>query len=345
MKKILSTLTALAAALTLTACAKTEETSSEISDPFSDLSAPDPDSGAWDDNSDPSSSAPVDENEYFRALSNCVTGVAINTTGAVVYDGEPVKVPIAVTVHERNSVNCSTGVSVFINGLAQEISANGVNYDYMVVYDDLEPGMIYETELYLKPSVLPGDKGKDMLDVEILECPNAAFKPRPPHYAFWGTHWFDDPLLFALKVNKNILNIVEPVFETEYTSKPAKQVTHEASDIMPNDKFKNEYELLFLNEDGSLSATYEVQNAETGMHRLIVLVDDKPVTFNGGKSFCDIDVQSRTNYYLNFTLDENPAEFGYIYVLDFFNQNIGGSQRARIEAAMPKTIVPYGYSS
>lgn len=167
-----------------------------------------------------------------------------------------------------------------------------------------------------------------------------------PHYAFWGIYWFDgQPLLFALKVNKDISNIVEPVFETEYTSKPVKQVTTEISDIMPNDKYKNNYEWLFLNEDGSLSATYEVQNAQTGMHRLIVLIDDKPVTFNGGKSFCDIDVQSKTNYYLNFTLDEDPAEFGYIYVLDFFNENIGDNPQARTEAAMPKTIVPYGYSS
>lgn len=63
----------------------------------------------------------------------------------------------------------------------------------MVIYDDLEPGAMYETELYLKPSVLPGDKGKDMLDVEILNCPNAAFKPLPPHYALmvalYFLHW------------------------------------------------------------------------------------------------------------------------------------------------------------
>lgn len=148
-----------------------------------------------------------------------------------------------------------------------------------------------------------------------------------------------------MDVNKDISNIVEPVFETEYTSEPVKQVTTEISDIMPNDKFKQEYEWCFLNEDGSLSATYKIQNAAAGMHRLIVLVDDKPVTFNGGKSFCDIDVLPRTNYYLDFTLDEDPAEFGYIYVLDFFTESIGDNPQARTESAMPKTIVPYGYSS
>lgn len=334
MRKIFSTLTAFSIALMLTACAKTENTSSILSDPFANL-----------EDRESSTITPDDtfefKREYAIALGLCSAGISVDNEEPLSFNGEPVKVPITVTTNDRNTVNCSTGVSVFINGLAQEVSTDGVDYDYMAVFTELEPGTAYKTELYFKPSILPEDEGKDKLEVSFANCVNVGYHPEPPHYGFWFTHTFGNLRVpVEMTLNTAITDIAKREFETGFTYEPVKVATHNCSDFVPNNKNDpDNYSWLYMDEDGSLSMTYCVENAVEGLHRLALFVNDRPVTFNGGKSFCDIDAKQKTKYFLDITLDENPDEFAYIYMLDFYEKFIGEKKHGILSLSLHRRLL------
>ncbi len=273
-------------------------------------------------------------------------GIAMTVNNEkLIYDGEPVKVAVTLKTPERNELDCSCGISVFINGLAQEVSTDGVNYGYMAIYKDQKPGNEYETELYFKPSVLPEDKDKDSLEVSFVSCSNADYKPSRLFLTLFGTHEFD--LLrktIEMTVDKEITNIIERETESEFTAELVKKPTHDMADFIPNNLTDNEYGLLYLSEDGSLSATYSLQNTAVGAHRLALFVNDKPATFNGGKSFCDIEVEPETKYLLDIVLDEDPDELGYIYMLDFYEEEVkNGVIYAHVDSPTPKIIVAHDF--
>lgn len=348
----------MAAAIALTGCTKTES-SELLSDPFVKTSSltedPDASLDTSDANEQSSSSEHNSESDFSSdtreeirerviALSNCGVRMTVNDD-KLVYNDEPVKVSVTLETNRRNEINCSFGISVFINGLAQEVSADGADYSYMAVYKELEPDKKYETELYFKPSVLPEDKDKDSLEVSFVQCSNADYIPSRLYLTLFGTHEFD--LLrktIEMTVSKEITDIIEREIESEFTAEFVKKPTHDMSDFIPNNLKDNEYGLLYLSEDGSLSATYSLQNTAVGTHRLALFVNDKPATFNGGKSFCDIEVEPDTKYLLDIVLDENPDELGYIYMLDFYEEEVkNGVIYAHVDSPTPKIIVAHDF--
>lgn len=282
--------------------------------------------------------------DYIFSLATCSVAMTVNDE-KLIYDGEPVKVMVTLKTDESNNLNCSCGISVFINGLAQEVSTDGVNYDYIAVYKELEQGNEYEAELYFKPSILLEDKDKNSLEVSFVQCSNVHYKPSRLFLTLFGTHdigFLRIPI--EMIVNKRITNIVECKTETEFTSRLITKPTNDISDFVPNNLKDGEYGLLYLSENGSLSATFSLQNTSIGTHRLALFVNDKPVTFNGGKSFCDIEVKPQTQYLLEITLDEDPDELDYVYMLDFHNEKRDSEVTyTYASSGRPKIIVAHDF--
>lgn len=118
--------------------------------------------------------------EYAIAPGLCNARISVDNKEPLSFNGEPVKVPITVTTNDKNTVNCSTGVFVFINRLAQEVSTDGINFNYMAVFT--EPGTAFKRELYFKPSILPEDAGKDKLGVSFANCENVCYHLNPQKF-------------------------------------------------------------------------------------------------------------------------------------------------------------------
>lgn len=343
-------MTALAAMLTLTACSKTgdsSENSDFIPDPFpgssywetvveysSDIS----DSVNASDNFSETSSNDLDQvRDTVNQLSAGGCSVDINGGKPLVYDGDHVKLEITFAPSERNALNCSEGIMVFINELPQEVSADGVNYSYMAVYSELEPGKEYTKELYFKPAVLRGDK--EDINVYFADCFNPDYRPQESYLTFGNTHSFAGfAARLEMTMNTEIEQIVEADIENDIREEIAANVARGANGIVKKNNGKsNGY---FLNEDGTLSGTYVLTGEDhNSTHRIAFFVNDNPVTFNGGKRFCDIEYKSGFKYSFDFTLDENPGHMDYFYAMDI-SENDGS---AHMHAYVPEIIVRNDY--
>ncbi len=351
MKKYCLILASLIAALTLTACGKTEisSDSGSLPDPFAESSSNVPVGGSASQDSDAekepdniSETAPNDPEQVrniVNQLSVCGCMVDFNGGKPLVYDGETVKLDITFAPSNSNSLNCSEGIMVFINELPQEVSADGVNYSYMAVYSELEPGKECTKELYFKPSVLHGDE--ENINVYFADCFNPDYKPQESYLTFGNTHSFAGfATSLEMTMNADIEQIVNAEIETDIREEIAAGGARGTKGIvMKNNGRSNGY---YLNEDGTLSGTYELSEAEDNTaHRIAFFVNDKPVTFNGGKRFCDIEYKAGYKYSFDFTLDENPDHLDYFYAMDISGtSNIG---LPYMHANVPLIIVQNDY--
>lgn len=335
MKKTIQVLIAAAITFTLTACTRTGEVNSAISDPFAALS----DNGETNTTNDEIAMI----FKELEAYSEGGFALTINNNNMTIYyDGEPIKITIDIDMFGGNEINWSIGVPVFINGLAQEVSADGVNYSYMAVYSDLEPGKKYQRELWLKPSVLLEDRGKDKLNVSFTECANVHYSPNAVCPRLNGTHrFFDYRIVLEMQINREITSVVEADIETIVRDKIPENSEKGVSYIMPNKDGSND--IYYLNEDGTLSGTFILQNTDSGKHRLAVFMNDEPVTFNGGKRFVDVEFKEGHNYLFDFVLDEKPKALDFFYVLDFYDIQQNENKVSRLGSDTPSIIVECDY--
>lgn len=317
MKKFFKTALVLTIILAITACAKTEEPSGEITDPFGESLSSQQSEAGNNETSESDERSQARDALYVYNHGGC--DVDINQGEPLNYNGEPVKAEITIYTHQGNYVNWSTGLSVFINGLIQDVSADGVNYGNMAIYTDLEPGKEYHREIWFKPSVLPSDKGKENLEVSFAQCFNPSYKLNEAFLAFGLTHSFNAyRAVLEMTISKEITDVaadeeIETTFRKELWKNPGRGGSGLVS------KADSKSSCYYLNEDGTLSGTYELINTDSVKHRLAFFVNDEPVTFNGGKLFCDIEFEKGYVYYLDYKLDEKPNHFDYIYVLDFYD--------------------------
>ena len=324
MKKIFSIITSLSILLVLTGCTKVEnnsESSNLLSNPFENISSDNFTSERPSESADSEETPDNTLDEWDRVnknLQDLAHGgyiINYNENEPLVYDGQPVKVNIIITTGKENFVDYSVGVLALINDMPQEVSVDGEKYSYMALYTGLEPNKEYTQELYLKPAVLPEDR--DDPRVYFADCANPDYKPTERCMAYWGVHWFSGYRgNLELKINKEIEN--PAVYKPEINFREELVTTPEKGSpeiVLKNNDKTSGY---CLNENGTLTGTYKLYNSEASKHRIVFFVNDCPVTFNNGKSFCEIDFKEGYKYTFDFKLDENPEHMDLMYALDFY---------------------------
>lgn len=322
MRKFITILFTLTAALVLTACAKNESSyeSEFFSDPFgesnSELSVSD-------------SSNNVSEGDKFfdntvdglwdqanNKITDMLTGGYLIDYGdaPLIYNGEPIKITLTITTDEDNHVDRSVGIMAFIDDMPQEVSLDGESYSYMAVYTNLEPNKTYTKELYFKPAAFPEDR--ENLSVDFADCDTPDYRATEQCMAFWGVHSFS-----GYRVCRELVISMEIEGSREYSAETdIREEINTYEKGKPNIVKKNLDKTTgyCLNEDGTLSGTYILYYGKETKHRIVFFINDRPVTFNGGKDFCDIEFKDGYMYTFDFTLDEKPKQMDIFYALDLY---------------------------
>lgn len=296
-KKVLSVLLFIALAIN-TSCAQSTEDYGSVEDLFS----------VSEDND-------VIENIMQRPGQSLRGGWdhAINDNQPIVYDGQPVKIKVSVTMHEENTIDWSPGIACSINGVYQKLSGCGQEDATVLVLDAVSPGESREFELTLDPEVLEQDADKDKLKMSFMTCPNAAFIATEdwPTYGFSRTLDFSLPDTIELKQKPKT---VSPEISTEYTEQ---LITDDLTDKLFKDgSYREEQEYFFayqdndingplaLSEDGGLSFDAVMTNFDAGTYLLGVIKNNQLTTFNGGKEYVEISVKDKHIYTAAIKLDE-----------------------------------------
>ncbi len=98
-----------------------------------------------------------------------------------------------------------------------------------------------------------------------------------------------------------------------------------------------------LNEDGTLSGTYIMYYGKEGKHRLVFFINDRPVTFNGGKDFCDVEFKDGYMYTIDFTLDEKPEHMDIFYALDLYTVKYDYGDSPGVNGSTPFIVVRHDF--
>ncbi len=323
MRKFIIILFALAITLVTTACTKTEsdpESSEVVSDPFAEKNSglsvsenPNDDSGS-DSSFDDTTDGLWEQTN--NKITDMLTGGYLVDYGSapLIYNGEPIKMTLTITTDEGNKVDRSVGVMALIDDMPQEVSLDGETYSYMAVYTGLKPNKAYTKELYLKPSVLPEDRENPK--VHFADCDTPDFRATEQCMSFWGVHSFSGYRgCRALVISNEIENPRGYTAETNVREEINTYKKGMSNIVKKNSDKTTGY---CLNEDGTLSGTYVLYYGKETKHRIVFFINDRPVTFNGGKDFCDIEFKDGYMYTFDFTLDEKPEQMDIFYALDLY---------------------------
>lgn len=159
MKKssvLLSFAITIATVFTTSGCAMQESYDSYIPDPFETFES---NTLIGDD---------IKANTAAQNLSKYSTGgyeCTVNEGKPIVYTGEKITVPVAVTADDTNEYEMSLGISAVINGTVQTLSTGGMRESNMLIFENIAPGETIEREITFDPVISSEDKGKKQLPI------------------------------------------------------------------------------------------------------------------------------------------------------------------------------------
>ena len=345
MKKssvLLSFAITIATVFTTSGCAMQESYDSYIPDPFETFES---NTLIGDD---------IKENTAAQNLSKYSTGgyeCTVNEGKPIVYTGEKITVPVAVTADDTNEYEMSLGISAVINGTVQTLSTGGMRESNMLIFENIAPGETIEREITFDPVISSEDKGKKQLPITFFAHFNAAYIPDESYPTFGMTHHANHCLYttisldgtpkytdysYASDISKELITKTLLEKYADNTGTPLKTSGRTRVNMYQNTK--TDTGVLRLSEDGTLNLNLMLyENENSGKYRVSLYKNNELITINGN-DYIEAELVDGYLYTYSVQLD-NIARGDFIYAAIHKNTGENFEEYASFDMTQPKLVV------